>query len=238
MALVSDDVADPKTAPPMPSTRRRAVLAAGIGLILMAVLAAFAVPVVGDAEPTSAWFRLAVAALYVVVALDVLVAWALYELLRGVDAGLSGLAAVLRLVYAGVFLAGIGQLTGAVRVADEGDASSAALHVDAFNDVWDASLFLFGLHLLLVGWLAFRSGWVPRWLAILLAVAGFGYAFDSVAAVLSAGSAPQVSVVTFIGEFLLAVWLLVRGGATASLRPAPTGLGARRPPAGPTASGS
>jgi len=219
MAPVSDDVTSQMHI--QPSTWRRAVLAAGLGLIVMAALAAFAVPVVGDAEPTSAWFRLAVAALYVVVALDVLVAWALYELLRGVDAGLSGLAAVLRLVYAGVFFAAIGQLTGAVRVADEGDGTSAGLHVDAFNDVWDASLFVFGLHLLLVGWLAFQSGWVPRWLGVLLAVAGFGYAFDSFASVISAGSVPEISAVTFIGEFLLAVWLLVRGLRVGEAQTAP-----------------
>lgn len=68
---------------------------------------------------------------------------------------------------------------------------------------------LFGLHLLVVAHLAYRSGYVPRVLAALVAVAGLGYAFDSVAAVLVGDGAPTIAVFTFPGEVLLAVWLLV-----------------------------
>jgi hypothetical protein len=52
---------------------------------------------------------------------------------------------------------------------------------------------------------------MPTWLGVLLAVAGVGYAFDSLAGVLSNGSLPEVSGVTFIGEFLLALWLVIWG---------------------------
>jgi len=46
---------------------------------------------------------------------------------------------------------------------------------------------------------------------MVLAVAGIGYLVDSVAAILSRGSWTVVSSFTFIGEFLLALWLVVRG---------------------------
>ena len=45
----------------------------------------------------------------------------------------------------------------------------------------------------------------------MLAVAGLGYVVDSVAAILSRESWSVVSSFTFIGEFLLALWLVVRG---------------------------
>ena len=87
----------------------------------------------------------------------------------------------------------------------------ALSEVNAFHDVFSAGLVLFGVHLLVVGYLAYRSGFVPRLLAALVFLAGAGYAFDSMASVLSNDSAPAVASVTFLGEFLLGVWLLVRG---------------------------
>jgi hypothetical protein len=73
------------------------------------------------------------------------------------------------------------------------------------------ALFLFGLHLLGVGYLAYRSGYVPRLLGVLIAIAGLGYVIDTFGAVLSRGSWSDVSLFTFIGEFLLALWLVIRG---------------------------
>jgi hypothetical protein len=52
---------------------------------------------------------------------------------------------------------------------------------------------------------------VPRLIGVLLVISGVGYAFDTFSSVLS--TAPVViSTVTFLGEFVLAVWLVVRGG--------------------------
>jgi Domain of unknown function (DUF4386) len=39
----------------------------------------------------------------------------------------------------------------------------------------------FGLHLFLIGYLAYRAGYVPRVLGFLLAISGLGYATDSLA---------------------------------------------------------
>ena len=61
-------------------------------------------------------FRLGIASLIVVVALDVVVAWALYRVFSPVSASLSMLAAALRLVYSGVFMVAIAQLLGVIRL--------------------------------------------------------------------------------------------------------------------------
>ena len=71
-------------------------------------------------------------------------------------------------------------------------------------------LFLFGLHLLIVAFLAYRSRVVPKFLDLLIAVAGLGYVFDSLTTVLT-GSSSDVSSYTFLGEFLLALWLVTQG---------------------------
>jgi hypothetical protein len=166
-------------------------------------------------------FRLSIVSLILVAALDVVIAWALYRVFSPVSKSISLLAATLRLVYAGVFMVAIGQLVGVARLLGSGATPSAfnadQVHaqalsgVNAFNDVWYVGQFLFGLHLLVIGYLAYRSGYVPRFLGVLLVVAGIGYAIDSLAAVLSPGSWTNISTFTFIGEFLLAVWLVIWG---------------------------
>jgi hypothetical protein len=97
----------------------------------------------------------------------------------------------------------------AVFGADQVNAQ-AMLEITAFNDIWYVGQFLFGLHLLLIGYLAYRSGYVPRLLGVLIAISGLGYAADSLGAVLSQGSWTDITSFTFIGEFLLALWLLIR----------------------------
>ncbi len=183
-------------------------------------------------------FRLGIASLVIVVALDVVVAWALYRVFSPVNRSLSMLAATLRLVYSGVFMVAIGQLLGVIRLlsddsnlgllgADQLNAQ-AMVEITAFNDIWYVGQFLFGLHLLVIGYLAYRSGYVPRVLGVLLAISGLGYATDSLGAVLSQGSWTDISAFTFIGEFLLALWLVIRArriAASASALEAEPGTG-------------
>ena len=170
-------------------------------------------------------FRLGIACLIVVVALDVVVAWALYRVFSPVNASLSMLAAAFRLVYSGVFMVAIAQLLGVIRLlsndgyravfgADLVNAQ-AMLGITAFNDIWYVGQFLFGVHLLLIGYLAYRSGYIPRLLGALLAVAGLGYATDSLGAVLSQGNWTDISSFTFIGEFRRSLHYAARTGAQA-----------------------
>jgi hypothetical protein len=48
-------------------------------------------------------------------------------------------------------------------------------------------------------------------LGVLLAIAGFGYVFDTVVRVLVRGSSSFVSAITGMGEFVFALWLVIRG---------------------------
>jgi hypothetical protein len=213
----------------------RAAVIAGSGLLLMAALAGFGMFVVveglltrGDAETAAAAvsgseqvFRLGMVSLLLIVVLDVVIAWALQRVLSPVDHALSTLAAWCRLAYAAVFAVAIGQLVGIPRLlGDDGPLAAlgtderqgqALLRVEAFHDIWSFGLALFGVHLVLVGYLAFRSGYVPRWLGLLVLVAGVGYAFDSLAVLVSQGPPVSIGGVTFVGELLLGFWLVLRG---------------------------
>ncbi|MGY1848557.1 DUF4386 domain-containing protein [Blastococcus sp. SYSU DS1021] len=215
---------------------RRAGLVAGTALLLMAALAAvgYGAAVEGLVTPgdpgrtatdvlaAEGLFRAGILCLIGVAVLDVVVAWALHQVFAPVDARLSLLAAVCRLVYTAVFLVAIGHLAAAANLLAT-DAVLGAAEIDRFDAIWNTGLLLFGVHLVLVGVLAHRWRAAPRGLGVLLVVAGLGYAFDSAGAVLSAGSWPTVAQFTFLGEVLLALWLLWRGrrAARAATGPGP-----------------
>lgn len=202
---------------------RTASLVAGIALALMAVLAGFGnfgaiVPLVtpGDAERTARdiaesapLFLAGIASLFVVTILDLIVAGALYALFRPVNPVVSAVAAWTRVVFAAVFMVAIGQLVTAYTLLDQ---PVAALNsIEAFTTIWVTGLGLFGIHLLLVGYLAYRSGFMARIFGILLAVAGMGYLADAVGTLLVDGFTAVFGQFLFVGEVALIFWLLIRG---------------------------
>ena len=65
-----------------------------------------------DITASEGMFRLAVVALYLVVVLDVVVAWALMRVFSPVNHEISRLSAWFRLAYAAVFLVAVSQLAG------------------------------------------------------------------------------------------------------------------------------
>jgi hypothetical protein len=214
---------------------RRSALVAGTALLGVAVLAAAGnfgaiQPLVTDGDATrtaiditaaQTIFGLGIAALVVVAALDIVVARALRAVFAPVHHRLASLAGWLRISYAAIFGLAISQLFVALRLLQDtpGLTGSALAHrrtdalhrIEAFQDIWLISLVLFGLHLVLIGYLSYRSGYAPRVLGVLLVIAGAGYLLDSLGGILSNSYSANVSAVTFIGEALLMVWLLVKG---------------------------
>lgn len=214
---------------------RRASVIAGIGLLLMAVLAAFGELVVlqdlvtrGDATQTAnnimnseGMFRLSIASLFLVAVLDLIVAWALFIVFEQVNRTLSLLAAWFRAIYAGILLVAISQLVGVISIlsnpgyftgfSTEQLHAQVLLSINSYYGIWHAGLLLFGLHLLLLGYLAYRSEYVPKVVGILLVIAGLGYAVDSVGPVLSSGYTVELAMFTFVGEVVLIFWLLIKG---------------------------
>ena len=136
------------------------------------------------------------------------------------------LAAWFRIVFAGVFLVAVGELVGVLRllgaqpylaVLDPRQLHALALlRINAFTDIWNAGLILFSLSLFTLGYLTYRSGFMPRILGVLLVVAGLGYLTDSLGSVLVQGYSATVGAFTFPGELLLGLWLLFRARSIAA----------------------
>jgi hypothetical protein len=221
-AMVRDDYSIARGRPTSLSVRRASIVA-GIGYLLLSILAGFgnygvlahlvttgnAIKTANAITASKGLFVLGIGSLAAVAVLDVIVALALMKIFTPVSKRLSRLAAGLRIVYAGVFALAIYQLVGVLHVL--GNANQALQGVSAFNNIWNGGLMLFGLHLLLLGYMAYKSGYVPKWLGILIAVAGLGYFFDSVASVFSLVLTTKIASITFLGEVALILWLLIKG---------------------------
>jgi hypothetical protein len=152
---------------------------------------------------------------------DVILAWAFYVLLVPVHRALSLLTAWFRLVYTAVALGALMHLVTAFRLLTDGaygdEFGAAQLHaqvevlIRSFKYEWSLSIVIFGIHVVLLGYLVARSGYIPRILGVLLVMAGLGY----VLAYLRPYLYPDLNLgflfVTFFGELIFALWLLIRG---------------------------
>jgi len=217
------------------NTDRRAMVIGGLGLLLMAILAPIAqfgvldgLIVDGDAEKTAhniaasqGSFVFAVGSFLIVAVLDVVVAAALYVVLRPVNRPLSALAALLRIVYAALFALAILNLVSVASMAGgaESDPAATMTSVNAFQTGWDTALAVFGLSLLVLGIVVVQAGWGRRIVGVLVIASSIGYMVDGFGRILSSDYSLKLATFTFIGEVVLMVWLLwkgFRGGAPTS----------------------
>lgn len=212
---------------------------AGVLYLVIIVAAAFAevfvrgrLVVHGNAAATATnilanepLYRLGGAADLIAFACDAAVALIFYELLKPVSGRLSLLAAFFRLMhvaavgintvnhFAPLVLLGGAHFLTAFRT-DQLQALalvSLTLHGLGYN----VGLVFFGFHCLLIGYLIYRSGFLPRILGALLAIAGLCYLTNSFANFLSPTFArllfPWILLPGVPAEWGLALWLLVIG---------------------------
>ena len=150
---------------------------------------------------------------------NILLALALYQLLKVVNKNMASLMVILFLV--GVPIAMLNELSQLAVL----QLLSGADYLKAFAPdqlqaivylslgVHDQGLLIahvfFGLWLLPMGYLVFRSGFIHRIVGVLLVIAGVGYVVQSFAAFL--GYNVNIILFTGLGELVFLFWLLIKG---------------------------
>ena len=177
-------------------------------------------------------FRSGIVSALIVQIVNILVVLVLYKLLKPVNKNLALLMVIFLLV--GVPIAMLNQLNqfAALLLLSGADYLTAfkadQLHsqVMLFLDLHEhginiASIF-WGLWLFPMGYLVFKSGYIPRILGVLLIIASFGYLIDSVGQFLFSNYPEIISKVVMapniIGETAIVVWLLIKGGETPEMK--------------------
>ncbi len=141
-----------------------------------------------------------------------------FRLFRAVDSFAAGAIAAFGLVNATAILASAGFLATALDVAtsDGGTAGEAQLMYRASENLWGVAAIFFGLWLIPMGWLAWKSRWMPRALGWVLLAGGVGYVLSAFVGYLFAGSgadavAEALTLPADVGEFWMIGYLLLRG---------------------------
>lgn len=173
---------------------------------------------------SEAFFRSGVVADLLSEACFILVGVMLYRLLKGVDKPLALLMLILCVVQIPiVFAAEIHHLS--VLTLLDGNGPGAAfsetqriaqmsMALDSYDNGMLADEIFMGVWLFPFGWLVYRCGFLPRFLGVLLIIAGCAYFAESVTWLLAPVDGPLVS--KFTGplralELITPLWLLILG---------------------------
>jgi hypothetical protein len=172
-------------------------------------------------------FRMAICLLTLNAIADVVVFWALYYFLKPISKSISLLAVLFGILHAVGLLSSVNNLIDLLHIAG---ASASSLNKDifysqvstlinAFNWAWQAGMVMFGVHLLLRGWLLFKAAYMKKILGIVMWIVGVAYLIDGFGQILmSCYNTPYVSSAVGALEALLIVWLLVKGRKTEHAR--------------------
>lgn len=216
-------------------TRIAGVLYLAIFIIypLSTMLGREALVVPGDAAATAdgiraaeGLFRLGMVGEASIFLIEIALAAVLYVLFRPVSRAGSFAAALARVAEGVVMAAGNVFTSIATLVAVGGASYLAAFSADQtdalalfFQEANDSIILVWGLFfalsLVLTGWLVYRSGFMPKWPGILLALAGLGYFIQSFGVLIAPGLAGPLEIVVIVlaipGELVFALWLLIKG---------------------------
>jgi hypothetical protein len=158
--------------------------------------------------------------------IEILLAAILYVLLRPVSRSMS-LAAAFARASEGVVMAATNVFTSILTlVVVDGAGYQAAFEPEQqdvlallFQNANDYVILIWGLffalHLVLLGWLVYRSGFFPKIPGVLLVLAGIGYFAQSFGTMLAPSFSDVLSTVVLVlaipGELVFALWLLIKG---------------------------
>lgn len=214
---------------------KNSAITAGIGLLIMAIIAPIAnftiiqglidpsdvAKTVSNITSSNGLFRLGIGLFMIVALLDIIVAWALYVYLIPINKHLSLLTAWLRLAYAAILVVVLINLINVLHLLNGAGYlnefstgqlnTQVMLSIDNFTHGWEFGLIIFGFHLLLLGYLILKAGFMRYILGILLILAALGYLIDGFGKLLLSDYNLSISMFTFIGEVVLIFWLLIKG---------------------------
>ena len=174
-------------------------------------------------------FRVGVSGELLHIACDVAVAMLLYALLRQVNRNIALLAAFMRLACDIILATASLSHFAALRLLEDAGYlktfqadqrhSLALLAMKLHGDGYAISLVFFAFACLSLGYLVFRSAYLPKTIGVLLGIAGACYLVNSFSHFLNPGFAatlfPALFVPIFIAELSLTLWLIIKGVDTA-----------------------
>jgi len=211
--------------------KRRIALITGWSLILMAIVAGFSVGYAfaefnlpdqidflkENILSNKGLYRNMLIGILIILILDLLVSYTLYEYFKDDNGKISLISGGLRIIYTLIFGIATFYLTKNLNINNLTN-QTINTNFQLFQSIWNGGLIIFGFHILLVGFLMKLHEKVPRILWYLTLIAGVSYVIVHLLKLTSPNS-EFVSILSMIlalpmaiGELGLAIWLIVKGG--------------------------
>lgn len=140
----------------------------------------------------------------------------LYELFKSVNKEWARIMALLVIISIPIALLNLVNLSAPLLLLDGGYSSVFGVSnfnalIMLFRDLYEfgvniAEVF-WGLWLLPLAYLTYKSGFVPKFISFFLAIAGLGYLVSSLLKFISLDLGFNISSYTFIGELMMIAWL-------------------------------
>jgi hypothetical protein len=195
-------------------SQRKAAIVVGtafiISLFLAIIVGNFILPnfinpgdaaaLANDIKANEMLFSIAVIVYLIILALDAVIALALYIVLKPANKILASLSGIFRLLYAAIAVISVFAL------------AFQFINVYSYETIklWIAYLF-FTCHLFVTGYSVFKSGYIPRGLGILLIIDSFCYIMAFYLSFLVPEALlPIFMMFMIIGELSLSLWFLLK----------------------------
>lgn len=158
-------------------------------------------------------YRLSMLSALAVQIVNLFVVLVLYTLLKPVNRNVGRLMVIF--LFLGIPIAMLNEVNSAAALlvihGTEPVYELMALFLEMHEFGIQIAGIFWGLWLFPMGYLVYKSNYIPKLIGVLLMVGCFGYLLDSVLFILAPGLGVTVSQFTFIGEIALPLWLVIKG---------------------------
>jgi len=151
-----------------------------------------------DIEANGKIFGFAVAGYLFVLALDSIIGLALYVVLKPANKNLASLVGALRLLYAFTLVMGLVALVFQI------------IDVYGYASIKLIGYIFFALHILVLGYSVYNSGYIPKSLGVLLMLASFTYIVFYIDVNLPETLMVGIMMIMGIAELALSIWFIVK----------------------------
>ena len=154
-------------------------------------------------------FRLSILSALITQLIQILVVLSLYQLFKSVHQKAAQFMVISILIA--VPIAMLNELNHYAVLFNLDNSELVSLFLNLHeHGVFIAQLF-WGIWLLPMGYLVYKSGFIPKIIGILLIIACFGYFIDSLVFLMGLDIGIIISDFTFLGEIAITLWLIIIG---------------------------
>jgi hypothetical protein len=128
--------------------------------------------------------QIGIISFFFIIICDMIVSWSIHIILSKFNKSLSLMAAWFRIIYTSLLSVSIFFLYMVYKLiifenSIENKKDFIFIFIELFENGWSIGFLLFGIHLILIGYLFLKSNYIPNLISLIIIFAGFSYFIDN-----------------------------------------------------------